>query len=624
VLPAPFPGAPLPALPPTPAVGVPLATPNGGVPTYNPTFNLPSVVSAPEQAVFQQPDLQPKAGGGPAEQLPQPKQFPFGPDAVRLPRLGGPPQLGATPVPTPQELERERQFIDKVVDPQNTLDLIQGRSRVILLKATPTRTQVADPAVVTFRLLEPVGNQMIIIGARPGITVLTLWFADPKNKDKEEILSYLVRVFPDPEEKERLEAIYKALEIEVNKAFPKSRVRLRLIGDKLMVSGQAHDIYDATQILRVLRANAPGGQGQQGNTQVANRFPVASLVPTGNPLDPLRPSLTPGLESYEQTSGSNVINDLRVPGEQQVMLRVTVAEVSRAAARSIGVNFSIINNRGTQVFAQNTGNLTQGTVNLPINLDNGQIPIALDALRTLNYARSLAEPNLTAMNGQVATFLAGGQFPVPVIGGFGAIGGVQGVQFVPFGVQLFFTPIITDRDRIRLTVNAVISTRDVASGTNVGGSNVPGLTARTFSTTVELREGQTLAVAGLIANNLGADSSRVPLAGDLPIIGPIFSSNRISHGESELIFLVTPELIHPLEQKEISPLPGSDIYEPGDIEFYLCQRMESRRSYDYRSNVMTDIHRMLRYRKCEQIYIVGPSGHVDPPAPALGPPAGKQ
>ncbi len=568
---------------------------------------------------------QPVPGGGNPQQLPPPNPLPFGPERVRLPRMGT-GILGATPVPTEKELAEFRRFVGGVVDPQNTLDLIQGRARVILLKATPTRTQIADPSIVAFRILEPEGRQVTMIGQKPGITVLNLWFVDPDDKDKEVILSYMVRVFPDPEEKERLEAIYRALELEINKAFPNSRVRLNLIGDKLMLSGQAHDIQEAHQILRIANANAPDGGGP------ANRPPLASisavgappvLTPTGLVGDPLRPSDTPGLESYV-VAGPNVINNLRVPGEQQVMLRVVVAEVNRAAARSIGVDFSITNNNGTTVFSQITGGLI-GAANLPVNLDNGQIPVAIRALRTMNYARSLAEPNLTAMNGQTATFLAGGQFPVPVVGGIGlgaGGGGIQGVQFIPFGVQLLFSPIITDRDRIRLTVQATVSTRDNAGGANIGGANVPGLNARTFSSTVELREGQTMAVAGLIQNNIGATTDRVPFFGDLPYIGMFFGSNRTSGGEQELVILVTPELVHPLEPQELTPLPGADVFEPGDLEFYLANRLESRRSYDYRSSVRTDIHRMIKYRECEHLYIVGPSGHVDPNETIALPPGG--
>ena len=479
--------------------------------------------------------------------------------------------------------------------------------------------------MLSFRIIEPKGTQLTIIGGRVGTTVLNLWFPDPKDKDKEKVLSYLVRVFPDPEAKKRLEAIYKVLEAEINKAFPNSRVRLTLVGEKLMVSGQAHDVYEATQILRILQANAPGG----------GRAPIASAGPTGQPIDPLRPDETPGLESFTTAGGPSVINNLRVPGEQQIMLRVVVAEVNRAAARSIGLNFSIVNNRGTPVFSQLTGGLLAAgglaTGNLPVNLDNGQLPIAINALRTLNYARSLAEPNLTTMNGQTATFLAGGQFPVPVVtglggfggGGFGGggIGGLQGVQFVPFGVQLRFSPIITDRDRIRLNLSATVSTRSEGGGANIGGANVPGLNTRTFATTVELREGQTMAVAGLIQNNIGANASRVPFFGDIPYLGRLASFHQTSAGEQELIVLVTPELVHPLEPHELTPLPGADVSEPGDIEFYLAGRLESRRSYDYRSTVMTEVHRMLRYRRCEQTYIVGPTGHVDPPEPAIGGPA---
>jgi pilus assembly protein CpaC len=600
-------------------------------------FRLPPVVPPAEsgviyllegQAKSDQPAKAPPEQLNPPNPLNAPNPLPFGDDKVRLPRMGGAVDgmLGATPVPSQQELEEYRQFVEGVIDPRNTLDLIQGRARLMLLKATPVRTQIADPAIASFRLLEPLGTQITIIGQRVGTTVLNLWFTDPKNKDKEKVLSYLVRVLPDPMAKQQLEAIYKALEQEINKAFPNSRVRLTLVGDKLMVSGQAHDIYEATQILRIARANAPGQTAAGG----AARPPLSSQTATGQPRDPLRPAETPGLESFQTAGGPLVINNLRVPGEQQITLRVSVAEVNRTAARSIGVNFGYTNKNGVQVFAQETGSLLTGGVasaaggaNLPINLDNGRFPIALSALRTLNYARSLAEPNLTTMNGQTASFLAGGEFPVPVIGGIGTLGttggGIQGVQFVPYGVQLNFSPIITDRDRIRLTVSATVSTRDNAASATIAGASVPSLNVRTFSTTVELREGQTLAVAGLIQNNIGAVASRVPFFGDLPFLGRLAAYDQTSAGEQEVVVLVTPELVHPLDPCEVTPLPGNDVFEPGDIEFYLCARLESRRSYDYRSSVMTDIHRMLRYRRCEQIYITGPSGHVDPPDPALMP-----
>jgi pilus assembly protein CpaC len=366
------------------APGVPVIPPSG----------LPPFTVAPSEGVSPAAFLQPEPAPSPKVPgtLPQPNLLPFGDDKVRLPRLGPTGQLGTTPVPTEKDLEEYRKFVEGVIDPKNTLDLIEGRTRIILLKATPFRTQIGDPSIATFRILEPDGKQMTMIGQKPGITVLNLWFTDPMNKGKETILSYLVRVLPDPEAKERLEAIYKALEGEINKAFPNSRVRLTLVGDKLMVTGQAHDVFEATQILRILRANAPG-QGGQGGAGNRPFVPLSATGPTGSPFDPLRPAPTPGLESYDTTGSFNVINNLRVPGEQQVMLRVVVAEINRAAARSIGLNFSIINNRGTLVFGQHTGGLISGLgtgggatggglVNLPVNLDNGQIPPARSPSRT--------------------------------------------------------------------------------------------------------------------------------------------------------------------------------------------------------------------------------------------------
>jgi pilus assembly protein CpaC len=327
------------------------------------------------------------------------------------------------------------------------------------------------------------------------------------------------------------------------------------------------------------------------------------------------------------TRGINVINRLRIPGEQQVKLKVVVAEVNRTAARSIGVNFSIRNNQGVTVFANNTGNITgtniggtgsasgitSGTAsaaNILATLDGSKISVAIDALRDLDFARTLAEPDLTTLNGKTASFHVGGEFPVPVVTGFTAAG-LQGVSFVPFGIQLNFTPYITDKDLIRLSVAADVSTLSPASSASVAGTNVPGLNDRSFQTTVELREGQTLAVAGLIQNTYGADAARVPFFGDLPFAGRLFAFDRNSTEEQELVVLVTPVLVHPLDCEETPALPGSDVFEPGDVEFYLLGRLESRRTEDYRTPVRTDIRRMTRYNHCADVYIIGEPGHSD-------------
>ncbi len=550
-------------------------------------------------------------------ELPPPKVNNFGPDKVRMPRMGQGP-LGSTPQASPDDLKKFNQFIQEVIDPQHTLDLIQARTRIILLKKAPTQIQVADEGIVTYNLLDQ--KQMIIVGRQVGSTVLTMWFKD--DDGKEIILSYLVRVLPDPELKLRLEAIYNQLEAEINKKFPDSHIKLDLIGDKVAVSGQAKDVAEATHILRIIRGNI------QGDTA---RLPISNINLNVNAADLLNGNGTPGLESFLAAGGPNIINLIRIPGEQQVMLKVVVAEVNRTAARSIGINFNFINNQGVNVFGQQTGGITVGgsvlqqnqnqqggvIANLPIILDQGQIPIAISALKALNYARSLAEPNLVAMNGQTASFQSGGSFPVPVIGGFGGQNGANptltGVQYIPFGVLLNFTPIITDRDRIRLNVQANVSTRDNNTGSQIGGAQVPGLNSRNFTTTVEMREGQTLAVAGLIQTNIAAQTSRVPFLGDVPFLNRFMGYDRVQSGEQELVILITPELVHPLEKKEVTKVPGADLFEPSDLEFFLYGKIESRRTYDYRSQAMTDIHRMARYHQAEQIYLFGPVGHTDDP-----------
>jgi pilus assembly protein CpaC len=556
------------------------------------------------------------------------------PGTTEKPRLEGLPaatlKLGATPVPTREQLEAIQRYTNGFVDPQSTIDLIVGRPRLWHLLDVPIRIQTGDERILTY---STVGSptELSLLGSAVGGTVLNLWFGDRNDPKKQTVLSFLVNVLPDPSVKERLERIYKALQDEINTAFPDAYVCLSLVGDKLVVSGEVKDVAEATKIIQIIRANAPGNQ-QVRNLPLGGVGSQSADIGAGYGGAGGR-----SLEDYIVQGETNIVNLLHIPGEQQVMLKVTVAEVSRSAARAIGLNFNIANSNGQVVFGQNTGTLVnpnfinginnavannvvngQGSgtiVNLPILLDNGRISLALEALRTVNLARSLAEPNLVTLNGHPARFLAGGEFPVPVVTGATATG-LQGVQFIPFGVQLNFTPYITDKDRIRLQLNAEVSVRDVGTGSNfgtgaVGTTFVPGLTTRNVSTTVEMREGQTLAIGGLLQSNMGAETARVPLLGDIPFGGQLFRSDRIDTSESELVLLVTPELVHPMEKKEVPALPGSDVFEPGDLEFYLLGRLESRREYDYRSPVMHDIDRMAAYRRCELQYFSGPHGHSD-------------
>ena len=410
----------------------------------------------------------------------------------------------------------------------------------------------------------------------------------------------------------------KVLEREIKEAFPDSAVQLSLVGEQVVVRGEAKDAVEAAQILRIVAEHSPTGRRTRvdASKNVNVNF-IPGLGDEQAAVDAIRQILE---------GNSNLVNLLRVPGEQQVMLMVTVAEVNRTAARTIGMDFSITN--GGLSMAQNTGQgLNIGTAatatatsgisaaaqalrdvggNLPTAIDNGNVLMAIQALRTLNFARSLAEPNLTTLNGRPANFQAGGSFPVPnsiVLPG----GAAQSVTYQQFGVALQFTPFITDRNRIRLQLNASVSTPSTAT-TQVSGAAVPSqITQRQFQTTVELREGQTLTVAGLIQNNFTGQSNRVPFWGDLPLIGRTGGVDSLTSGEQELVVLVTPVLVHPLEQCQTPPLPGNNIFEPGDVAFYLGGQLESRRSEDYRASVRTDLSRQMRY-ECGDLFIIGPQG----------------
>lgn len=554
---------------------------------------------------------QPPAGQpGGDESLPAPRQIDeIGPRTKGLPAAAR--TFGAPPIPTREDLDRYQRYVIGFTDPHFSLDLIQGQSRLLHLKEAPMRIQIGDTRVFDYTVLGP-PTELSLLGTQVGSTVMNMWFGDRDDPANQTVLSFIVHVLPDPDAKRRLEEVYKALQDEINKAFPDSYVCLTLVGDKLVVSGEVVDAIQATQILRILSPGRGGGPtsiaanpvlqspGTLGTNVNLNLFnpSVIGNIP-GIPEGQIRPSMS----DYVIPSEPNIINLLRIPGEQQVNLKVTVAEVSRGATRAMGINWTITNNSGITPISVVTGGS-----NIPVLLDNGQVSLAIEALRTVDLARSLAEPNLTTLNGVPAFFFSGGEFPVPVITGATAVG-LQGVSFVPFGISLQFTPIITCKDRIRLQVNATVSTRDVS----LSGGGVPGLTGRTISTTVEMREGQTFAIGGLLQHSFGARTRRIPLFGDIPFGGQFFRSDSTEAGESEVVMLVTPHLVHPLEPHELPALPGSDVFEPGDLEFYLHGRLESSRAYDYRSQVMNDIHRMAAYRHCELLYFVGPHGHCDTP-----------
>jgi len=270
------------------------------------------------------------------------------------------------------------------------------------------------------------------------------------------------------------------------------------------------------------------------------------------------------------STGGKVVNLLNVDvpkGEPQVLLKVRFASVDRSAERDLGINLADIGGLNT------TGGITTGQFSPP-NITTGSIPsatftplnifatpignlpigVSIEALETKGVVEILAEPNVLAVNGKEASFLAGGEFPYPVVqGGSGGSGASVTIMFKEYGVRLNFIPTITPRGTIRLQVAPEVSALDFSNTVQVSGFDVPAITSRKMKTEVELADGQSFVIGGLLDNRDNEIFSKIPFLGDIPIIGKFFQSIQKKRSNTELIVIVTPEIVAPMPAG--SPLP---------------------------------------------------------------------
>ncbi|GIK15243.1 MAG: pilus assembly protein CpaC [Planctomycetota bacterium] len=309
--------------------------------------------------------------------------------------------------------------------------------------------------------------------------------------------------------------------------------------------------------------------------------------------------LPPSARTGSQTT---VQNHLRVSGERQVLLRCTVAEVNRGAVRQLGINGFIAGDDFRDMFAVNQiGSINPinigaaadanvlgdipfltGTEGIPLSpsstLSLGfprvQMQLFLQALTNNSLLKVLAEPNLVCISGETASFLAGGEFPIPVPQSTAS--NAITIEFREFGVRLNFTPLVEAHQRIRLRINPEVSETDFSAAVEIGGFVVPGLTNRSAETTVEVGNGQTIAIAGLLSENIRAVASSIPGIGEVPILGALFRSIEFRKSETELVILVTPEIVAPLHPEQVSPVPGQFLVEPSDFELYFLGEVEGK------------------------------------------------
>ena len=324
-------------------------------------------------------------------------------------------------------------------------------------------------------------------------------------------------------------------------------------------------------------------------------------------------------ESYYPKKVNNL---LEVGGVQQVMLEVRVAEMSRTLLKRLGFNFAYVSDSGSNFGVSMLNSLTGIGSTIGVTGSPGSFGVTsglnavfrfasagatwttfIDALKEEGLLKVMAEPTLITMSGKTANFLAGGEFPIPVPQPSG-VGTTITIDYKPFGVGLNFTPVVLSNKKISMQVAPEVSDLDFTNAIQISGFVVPAITTRRVSTTVELPDGQSFAIAGLLRDNVREVVSKFPLLGDIPILGALFRSTSFQKNQSELIVIVTPHLVKPLDLAK-QTLPTDQYIEPNDFEFYLLGAFEGKeKEQSSKSAPLTDTGKGLK--------LEGEFGHAIP------------
>jgi pilus assembly protein CpaC len=395
------------------------------------------------------------------------------------------------------------------------LNVPMNRAIVLESDTAFAELSVANPGIADISTLSD--KTIYVLGKTPGRTTMTLLTQDGKL-----ISNIEVHVTPDIEEfKERLQQI-----------LPGEQIQVRTANDGIVMSGT---VSSTAKLERAL--------------DLANRY-----------------------------SPDKVSNLMQVAGTQQVMLKVRFAEMQRSVSKSLssslgvrgGTNVAVGGATGGLVDAANNGNTvtladgTRGALGLGFTAGSLEFGVLLEALESKGVVRTLAEPNLTALSGQEAKFLAGGEYPIPVASGNGTIS----IEYKPFGVELNFTPVVVDGDTINLQINAAVSSIDSTTTLESAGFSVNAFKRRETSTTVEMRDGESFAIAGLLQDDFRDLNGQVPWLGDIPILGTLFRSADYQRNQSELVIIVTPHLVTPTRGEALA-LPTDRVRIPTEKELFL-------------------------------------------------------
>jgi len=419
------------------------------------------------------------------------------------------------------------------------IELVLGKSVIVKSETDIHRVSVAEPEIADILLLSP--RQVCLTGKAPGVTNLTLWGQGDK----------VARIFDlnvTPDVSRLKQMIHTLLPDE-------KEIQVIAAHDSLTLSGAVSSAANQALVLDVAEVYAP----------------------------------------------DKVVNLMHVGGSHQVMLEVKVAEMSRSVMERLGIDFSyFMGGDFFYVLLNNLIALDNESGPLPITPwqrdagANGNLRISparngmfrfhrgkavwsgfLDVLKNNGLVKILAEPSLLCRSGEDAEFLAGGEIPIPVPQGLGS----TAIEYKQFGVALSFSPVVLDNNKISLKVFPEVSELDYNNAVNIGGYTIPAITSRRASTTVELGDGQSFAIAGLLKDDVREGVSKYPVLGDIPVLGTLFRSSSYQKQESELVIIVTPHLAKPLDMAAQS-LPTDQFTEPTEMEFFLLGLMQGKGSND--------------------------------------------
>ncbi|MEL6607500.1 MAG: type II and III secretion system protein family protein [Pseudomonadota bacterium] len=412
--------------------------------------------------------------------------------------------------------------------PSSSLNVPVSRAVVVESDVPFAELSIANPEIADISTLSD--RTIYVLGRQPGRTSLTLLGADGRL-----ITNVEVRVAPDISEfKERLRQI-----------LPNEQIEVRTANDGIVLSGQVSSIARMDRAIDLAQRYAP----------------------------------------------ERVSNLMVVGGNHQVMLKVRFAEMQRSVSKGLkgglvardddGNSLTALGTATLQTdapaegtnFGQAVGVLTPavdaiGASIFGFDIDAVRVDILLEALESKGFVRTLAEPNLTALSGQEATFLAGGEYPVPVA----QDNATTSIEYKPFGIELNFTPRVVDGDTINLQLRAAVSSIDGSNGISTGSFTVDAFSRRETSTTVEMRDGESFAIAGLLEDDFRDSNAQVPWLGDIPVLGTLFRSTEYQREQSELVIIITPHLVTPVKGDTLA-LPTDRVRAPSERDLFLFGRV---------------------------------------------------